>query len=621
MTRNKAGIKKAAWIVLAVVVVLSLHCEIQIVKGDDSNAILHFFSRWCNSFSSYSLTDLFVFAAVYAVIRYVASHDRTIDVWTAALSGLFSVSYVLSSSYMAFDSLKFLVYNRYQMFLSGFCMLGFCLLFYFCIRMMFLFVEKHSETFVREDAEKKICDHFLLYGFLTILICWLPWIWMSYPGSFCWDAQCQLQQFFGDAAFTAHHPPLSTYIMGALVVVGDFFVDKDFGCFLYLLLQTCVGAWVFAFGVKKLYAAGIRFRCCALMILFYALTPFWGCFAQWYEKDLLYSEVITLFLICLIDIVIKRECGKKDALLLALSGVLASLLRNNGIYAVLPAIFLLAFYVGKRFRKAVWISLLSTALVYCCFVKMIYPFALGIENGSVREALSIPFQQTARYVKYHGDEVTEYEKHVIDSVLDYESLAETYDPILSDPVKDTYKEDSANLSEYFKVWLQMFWKRPVTYISALLNGTYGYIAPLQADAGREYIEPVIMTAPEAWFNYLPEIGVHRAFKEFPARFFIYIRSAGRNAPLIKYLSMPGLYTWIVLICALAFLKKKKYGLLLILVPELMNILACVASPLANAIRYQLPVMAAAPLLVGWTCLGIWKDKRANGLAAIRAHQD
>ena len=41
-----------------------------------------------------------------------------------------------------------------------------------------------------------------------------------------------------------------------------------------------------------------------------------------------------------------------------------------------------------------------------CYSKVILPY-FKITNGSIREMLSIPFQQTARYVKNHGDEISE----------------------------------------------------------------------------------------------------------------------------------------------------------------------------------------------------------------------
>ncbi len=361
---------------------------------------------------------------------------------------------------------------------------------------------------------------------------------------------------------------------------------------------------IFIRSEKIIYkGGGVRFRYCIVGVFFYALAPFWGSFAQWYEKDLLYAEAATLFLIFLIDIVIKRECSKKDIFIITLTGVLTSLLRNEGIYLVLPAIFLLVIYMKKQTRKAIWISFFMIILLYSGIVKVLYPSVLGIKEGSTREMLSIPFQQTARYVAEYSDEVTEYEKKIINSVLDYDSLAKIYHPASSDPVKSTYKEDDSKLKEYYKVWAQMFLKHPNVYISAFINGAYGYISPVIA-----MIEPEIKIDYGDEFFFLESIGIHRGISKSFGNFFASVKAFAVTTPLIQYLSMPGMYTWILLTCIMIVLKKKLYEVLPIFVPGIMNILVCIASPLPDSMRYELPVIAFTPLLIGWTyCFAYSRD--------------
>ena len=80
-----------------------------------------------------------------------------------------------------------------------------------------------------------------------------------------------------------------------------------------------------------------------------------------------------------------------------------------------------------------------------------------ITSGSIRETLSIPFQQTARYVKYHSDDLTQEDIIVIDKVLGYDDLAERYDPEISDPVKNKFNKYTSNgeLMDYLKDWLNI----------------------------------------------------------------------------------------------------------------------------------------------------------------------
>lgn len=64
--------------------------------------------------------------------------------------------------------------------------------------------------------------------------------------------------------------------------------------------------------------------------------------------------------------------------------------------------------------------------------------AFHVEKDTPKEMLSLPFQQTARYVRDYGDEVTEEEKAAIGQVLDYDKIVKGYMELTSDPVKTTY---------------------------------------------------------------------------------------------------------------------------------------------------------------------------------------
>ncbi len=99
------------------------------------------------------------------------------------------------------------------------------------------------------------------------------------------------------------------------------------------------------------------------------------------------------------------------------------------------------------------------------YQKAILPMA-GVKPGGKQEMLSIPFQQTARYVKYYGNDVSTEEEKVIRKVLDYDTIGKNYDPDLSDPVKNTYKQKDEYLKDYFNIWFEMLKKHPTAYIQA-----------------------------------------------------------------------------------------------------------------------------------------------------------
>lgn len=585
----KSELKSVFYFILSTIAVLAMNCKMECVDGAETSIILNGLYKLYNSFDSYNFADVFMVVALYVLIRYIKKEAMGYDKWISVLAALLSISYVVSMSYSKYDSAAFLLENSYQMILSVICMLGYYILFYYSLCLLLICINKNKKDILVSTETDCLHRHVWLVGFLFIFISWLPWILMNYPGTSSPDATGQLKQYFGDAAFTAHHPPLSTYIMGVLIEVGDFIWDTNFGFFLYILLNTVLGALIFSYGIKKIYELGIRLRYCFLGIVFYAWMPLWGGTIQEHSKDLLYAEIIALFVICLVDIIVKKQCGKKEGVMLFLSGLLASLLRNNGIYAILPTIIILLFYVKGVERKKMGVVVYSTVVVYLGIVKILYP-GLGIHDGSIREALSIPFLQTARYVDMYEAEVTEYEKQVINAVLDYEAL-ETYNPKHADSVKDTYKNDDSKLPEYFKVWFQMFCKHPGSYVAAFLNKGGGYMAPVYVG----FPSPIGTAHKE----YISSMGIKNVFGDKYANLFVQLEYANMEMPLVKYFCMAGTYTWILLICMILLLREKRYSGLILLVPEIMNVLVCIASPTWH-IRYALPVIAVLPLMVGWT---------------------
>lgn len=575
---------------LSCIVVFTLHCKFEISGGGfPESTLLNTLNKLYNSFTPVYYADLVVLFAVWKLFDHVFTKEERIDIKTAVLSLLMSVLLVTCISFHKFNSSVFLLGSGFQFLLSVFCIAGFWILIYLTLKTLFFLLEKERVIKKPEGKQSLYAKHFQLFGFLIILAGWLPWILLNYPGTSCPDGNLQLRQFLGDAEWAAGHPPLSSVIMGSLFSFGRWIGDANFGFFLYCFFQTCVGAWIFTYSLKKLLDMGISSGWCTVGVLFFAFTPFWGTYAQWFEKDLLYAEIAALQVVFLMEVIRKKSCSIKDGVLLAVSGILASLLRNNGIYAVVPSLAVLAVWLKKKDRKRVLLALLSTLAAYALVVHGLYYGIVDMAKPSVGEAMGIPFLQTARYVVYYGDELTEYEREVIDRVLSVEGMS-SYNPVDSNPIKGWYR--GAELGEYFKVWFQMLWKHPGCYVSAFINKGFGYMAPVSQNI-------------EAWigldyYEYDKELGIHHVFGSEPSEALAQIWHLSMALPLVKYLCSPGLYTWIMLVLALVLRKNRKYGGLILFVPGFMNFLVCLASPLADAMRFAMPMVATVPMMIGWT---------------------
>jgi len=578
-------IRLAACALLAFISTLSLRVYFEVGSGlETGNFLTDNLSKLANQFAHDGVSDILIFAAVFLLICFAAREERA-DRWALLLAFIFAGFYLISMVCMNLGSFQFFFANIYQLCLSLLLILGYTALFYAALRLVYRLMDQQSQR------EEKPLRHPLRTAALIIFLCWLPWLISNYPCSFCPDATGQVEQWLGRVTRTAHHPPFSTLLMGLCVSLGDFIWDRNFGAFLYILFQSISGAFVFAYMLSVLYKLGISRRLWTVLLIFFC-TPFWGMFAQWFEKDFVYAQAFALCLTFILPVIVQRRCSLKAALCIGITALLAILLRKTGSYELIPAMLLIALWLRKKDRLRLLASTLAVIVLSSCVNNVLYP-ALGIEDASVREALSLPFQQTARYVNQFPDEVTEEERAAIDAVLIYEEL-DKYHPEISDFVKNNYRENGAALPEYFKHWATMLFKHPICYFEAAFMLSYGYFAPV-----RPSLDAYTLID---YYPVLAEIGFYRVFGDFPSRTFAALREIFIQFPLLNMLNMAGLYTWILMICFVQLLRKKKYSALLLFIPGIMNVLISIASPLCASTRYELPVIATTALILGYTLI-------------------
>ena len=432
-------------------------------------------------------------------------------------------------------------------------------------------------------------------AFGVILVCWLPYIIISYPGSVTYDAANQLSQFLGATAATNHHPWISTLLIGAFYRLGG---GGDGGVFAYILFQTAVCAAAFAFTATAARALAGRGAFIA-SACYFALLPTWGSYMQMYVKDTLYAGVFAAFFtLAVLFAKGKDRPGAAVCAGLAATGAACALLRNNGIYAVVPALLVLVAASRGRTRKIFsGAACAGIAALFIAVNHLILP-AAGIEGGSIREALSLPFQQTARWCVEYPDEA-EAQREVIDSVLDLDYVRENYDPRVSDPVKNTYHGDSAALGDYLGLWLRTAFKHPGVYLEAAANACYGYFTPgeIYGPYGGAY-----------YGESGGEFGVEvtRAHPEAAARLDSYNRGWA-DAPVLRHLIAPALYSWLLIVCTAALLRKKRFRAAALTLPLWITLAVNCVSPVNALVRYALPLMACAPLLCALTAASAAKD--------------
>lgn len=569
----------------------------------DQGTLLERLQQSFNGFGIIWLVLAIVSGRLYYRVYFVQKHSFSLAAFIISL--LFGLFMVIGGSYYALDNWDFLFANKYQFALSLFVLVGYVSFFYSCLLMLFSFTDSGKLFKASSLSENRFQRFFrertLLFSWAVIFVCWIPVLVIYYPGSVPHDGFTQLNMFFGVQDFTNHHPAFMTWLMGWFMQLGRFLGSDNLGIFSYVLAQSVFCAFAFALSIRYLRELKAPMWLQIAPLVYFALFPVWPAYAQAEIKDTLFTGFFVLYTLQLLLALKDSDdffSKPSNVILLGASSLLLCMMRNNGLFIAVPVGILLILSVRRRPRIWAACSLAGSLVLFWVYSSVLLP-ALGVKNGSIREALSIPFQQTARYIVEYGNDVTEAEKAAIDAILPYDKIARNYDPQLSDPVKRLFREHSTKgeLTTYLRAWFLMFFKHPDAYIQATLNNYYGYFYPDEPIEKMGMFQYYIKGAPVDTgyfsFGYTEAFNATRdAVKDY-SYFF-------RQVPAVSLLYSPAAYTWMLIILCGLLLRKKRFKALVALVPALLTVLICCASPVNGLVRYMLPVMATLPLLIGWT---------------------
>ncbi len=476
---------------------------------------------------------------------------------------------------------------------------------YLLLSLLFRWFDKHTgwRTF---NPSGFFARHPFLISAIIIALAWLPYLIVYFPGTLTWDGARSMNQFITDAPLENHHPVLMNALYAGLMTLGRTLYSDNLGLLLVVGFQYAACVAAFSLSVRQLVRMEAPRGLTVASLVFYAIYPGWGIFAQTAIKDTLFFAVFCCFSLVLLRLLRSPQPARGMWMALFLASLALCFTRNNGIYIVLPTLAAVALYFWAKKRRETRPALTALGVLAACLVTYALVFqvawpALGINTKEDKEMLSVPFQQTARTLLEHPDDVTDQERAAIAAILPYDQLADTYLPDLADPIKESLLNEDGSLrgaerSNYFAAWLSMGLRHPATYLRATLANTYAYFYPWTI-VGPNIDRPL-------YYIYMQGEPINKSFKVhylLPSR----IRDAATHT-LDKQLETPGIsliwspatYIWILLILiTYAAHRRNPQGLILML-PAVMLLITVLAGPLNGQIRYILPIAAALPLYAG-----------------------
>lgn len=533
---------------------------------------------------------LVMFLLMYYAYKSFVFNGKPLMITALFLAGLFSLLTIIGISFLSYANLDFILLKRE---ITALVYIGYFWLFYLALSLFFEYSEKAFNENTLNYQNKKIEKNIFWVGFIFLMLCYIPYLIVYYPASITNDIFYQIRQIVGISSKNNHHPYFLSMFYAWLFGLGSN-VNDNFGFFLITITQTVVSCLAFSYMSLQILKLKVPMYFSVCTLLFFGLVPMFGIYMQMLVKDVLYIGVFAFYVT---ETVMLLKTGHHNfstrrLFLYFLVSLLICLLRNNGFYIILPTLIALCIYF-KNTKFAV--SSIIVILVYQFSQNVVLP-TMGVDEGSIREALSIPFQQTARLVKEHHNDLTEEDREIIDSILDYDTIGTVYYHSLSDPVKSTFNHNytSEQLATYFKNWFDNLLKYPKVYVEAFLGNTYGYYAPIGYDYGVGYYFDIADTEHnQGYFDvyYLNSQEIRDKVQNLFEMF--------RKLPIVNLVTNVGIYTWILITMVFALIRKRRFVEVIAYIPAIMNVAICLASPVNGYIRYALPLIVSMPILISY----------------------
>ncbi len=610
----------AALAPLSILIAVSLTCTMSIepwYAGDESlagyGALYRFFVYCLRSFRVdvvvSSCLALGAGALLYAVYRMAPTARELVP--AGVFGALFSFMQVLGRSYAENQNWNAVFGTRFVLFRAAVIFLGRWLL---SACLAFLAFRLADRAGGKPLVPTPLSWKRLLTAAGLIALCWLPYYLFFFPGLNNPDTSMQiawalryptdwlrLSPVRGEGVYaTNHHPYFTTLLFGLFARFGLALGDIQYGVAAYNLLQLLATALAMAGAWFYLGRLGLPDRAQRAALVFTALFPLFPLYAITMLKDSLFSLACLTLTVLLFELArTKGACLKQNwfCALLFLNAWLVMFSKNQGVYFILLIGLACLVYKGVRGRAALSL-LLPAALFQAVWMGILLPM-WNVAPGGRQEALGLLFQQTARCVLTYPGDVAPEEKDAIRAILDYDRFDVLYDPMQSDNIKFTFNQDATGeeMSAYYKVWLQMLRRHPDAYLQALISNVYaGFYVPHEtALSYTHYDNREVMPYPELCVPLSPLL----------ERWEPLVRQALRavqHIPGVGLLFSIGFFPWVILFLFLDALRRKRYGLVLPLLPCILSVAVLLVSPVSGSYRYAMPFTYAIPFLLGGCCL-------------------
>ena len=520
---------------------------------------------------------------------------------------LYSVSYVVAGP-MA-DSQSFVF--RKSMILPFLICFVICsavnyLVFSFVPKLRFEKFEKRFSGAMERLGDRRF--FFIVWAFIFVM--WIPAFLILYPGVLSYDAISQTGSALS-VIDSNHHPVLHTFLIRVFMNFGQKCLSSyEVGIGFMSLLQMVILSYALARLVLLLKVKKVPLLLVFVSALLSALWFTNAVLSVTMIKDTLHAAFLILFVCHFTEIVTSPSeyvSHKINYVLLPVVSFFMCAFRNNGLHIYLFCFAGLALLRIARVKSVKsYAGLIAVILLPVILFKLYSgPFfdAIGIKQGEVREALSVPIQQLQRVSSLKYNELTEEQREIMRSyIIDcpawmgYENNR-AYEPFCADPAKScfysAYYESTS--SDFWKFYLKTGAQFSKAYVEAFLSNSLGYWYPKHYPYSYvmyDNYEPEMFAVPLTRHSLLNVQWLKDCYYSFCLSDF------WRDLPGVRFFFVPGFSLWIVLFSIVLSWTKKGYftHALPLLLPLIAQFGIMILCPIAS-FRYSWPLYLMLPIVL------------------------
>lgn len=597
--KEKRMIKNLLLILVAIFIVMCLNINLEYCALEEifnGNSVL------------YIIYGIFTYKMLEEVIQI---KDKRAKICCIILGIIFGLCEVLGYSIMQTNSLSLVLGSKLAILKSFFKLIGYITIFYSILLLLFTkMIPSTKEKFSKKEEWKYFTNSkksFLLTTVL-ILVAYLPYFLHEYPGFISTDTISEMATgLYSMDYIVNHHPVFHIVLISIAMNFGKLIGNYNLAVGVFSICQMIFTAITFSFVLYYMSKKKAHRYIRVITLLFFMFYQPFAMYSITLWKDIPFSIMIVWLTIGMIEIATNKEfySKSKNMILVFLAAVFVILLKNNGFYIVLICIPFMII-ASKENRKKATVLSIAILLFYIVLKGPIFSM-FGIHEGPIREALSIPCQQIARVVR--DEEISEDDRQRINQFLPVEEIGEAYYPLISDSVKDKLNNEMVkeNKTEFIKLWVELFFKYPKTYIEAFLNGSYGYWYP---EAYNWVIWGGYNEESWKWARNALQIDISKdPIVENRGIEILKSLAGRREVPILGMIYSIGFIAWVELIAMTYLIYKKQYKLLLAFVPILGVWLTCIASPVWCEYRYSYGLFTCLPIIIAISITQSGKEEK------------